>query len=137
MRGRISMVILGLLIVLTAPVTAISQLPAPVTSGAPWHIADERLLDVEADHVVLSPDGEWIAGMGPGESICVWNVATLTPACAGEGLPIRAEAVTWAPDSSSVAFALDGTLLGWESDTYLFERGRGELRNLTDDHHGD
>jgi WD40 repeat protein len=111
----------------------IAQVSPPDTLVQPWQITDERLLDVEADRVTLSPDGEWIAGMGPGESICVWDVPTLTPACAGEGLPIREDTVTWSPDGTAVAFALDATFQKWESDIYLFDRVSGELRNLTDD----
>jgi hypothetical protein len=128
MRRQITMAIMGLLVALLAPTAAIAQAPS-----AAWRIVDERVLDVEAEYVTLSPDGQWIAGMGPGESICVWEVATLTSTCAGEGLPIRAETVTWSPDGSAVAFALDAAFLGWESDIYVFERESGELWNLTDD----
>ncbi len=41
--------------------------------------------------------------------------------------------MTWAPDSTAVAFSLDTPLVFRDSDVYVFEVGTGTLENLTQD----
>ncbi len=84
--------------------------------GAGWRAAEEREITVEGQPVLLSPDGGWLAGSGPEDSFCVWEVATLDAACDGEGLAIRPETIAWAPDSSAVAFSLNAVQLLTDSD---------------------
>ena len=56
-----------------------------------------------------------------------------TPTCDGERLAIVPHTITWAPDSSAVAFSEDTPRLFVDSDIYVFEVETGELVNLTDD----
>jgi hypothetical protein len=108
---------------------------SPAANGAAWQISGVRELALELaiPYAELSPDGQWLAGVGPEDAISIWDVAALSPACAEERLHIRAETIAWAPDSSAVAFALDAIRLFEESDIYVFERGSGQQTNLTDD----
>lgn len=113
---------------------AIAQTPeatpsaSPVASDSGWLIADIRALEVDGDVGALSPDGQWLAGVGPeGDSICIWDVKALTPTCTDESLPIDRQSIVWSPDSSAVAFSLDVT----GRDVYVYELGGGTLTNLT------
>lgn len=119
-----------------APATPVASPAAanPVPSSTGWRIADERQLDLGSDpgYVAMTPDGQWLAGLGPQGTVCIWDVATLAPACVEEVLPVREETLTWAPDGSAVAFALNLRGLQ-ESDIYVLERESGTLTNLTDD----
>lgn len=117
--------------------SAPARAQTPEASSAPgngWQIADTRPLDVEGEGFALSPDGQWLVGIGPEGTPCFWDVETLTPSCAGEQLPIM-EAVqypsmVWSPDSTAVAIALTFAV---DSDIYLYEREAATLTNLTDD----
>lgn len=138
MRPRVRFLIIGLLVFLNCPSAAVSaQTPeaSPAATGAVWQISGARELGIELamPYAALSPDGRWLAGVGPKDTICIWDVATLGPVCADERLHIRAETIAWAPDNSAVAFALDATRLFEESDIYVFERRTGRQSNLTDD----
>ncbi len=108
-----------------------SPAPADVT----WRISRSRELALELamPYAVLSPDGQWLAGVGSADTICIWDVSTLSPICADKRLHIREDTIAWAPDSSAVAFALDAIRLFEESDIYIFDRGSGQQVNLTDD----
>jgi hypothetical protein len=129
------MLLATLLLILAAPSLVTAQTPAasPAATGA----LDLRPLDVEGEGLALSPDGQWLAGVGAEHAPCFWDVATLTPACADIELPIMAHpffpAMAWSPDSSAVVFSLDAPRLAYDSDIYLFEREGGALTNLTDD----
>lgn len=136
MRQRMLISALGLLLLMTAlPAAAQTPEASPVPVGA----LDTRSLDIEADpsSLALSPDGQWLAGVGPDGTPCFWDIETLTPKCAAEELPILTNpsypAMAWAPDSSAVAFSLDAPRLASDSDIYVFEREGGTLTNLTDD----
>ncbi|MBA2277163.1 MAG: PD40 domain-containing protein [Chloroflexia bacterium] len=140
MRGRGSMLSAGLLIVMTVagvlPVAAQEASPAATPAGddaAGWRVVEERAIAVDGEPVALSPDGQWLAGLGPEREFCVWEVESLDAACDGEGLAIRPESIVWAPDSSAVAFSLNAAIYLIDSDVYVFEVAAGELRNLTDD----
>lgn len=131
MRRFLSPILVLLMLLTALPGAIAAQLPDE--SGSGWRIAGERELAVDARYVTLSPDGQWLAGVGPDSTFCVWDIETLTPACDEQRLPIRGETVTWAPDSSAVAFALDAILMLYESDIYVYELDSGELTNITDD----
>jgi Tol biopolymer transport system component len=92
-----------------------------------------RELDVETRYAALSPDGQHLAGLGPDYTFCTWDVATLTPDCVEERLPIREETITWSPDGTAVTFSLDAIRLLQESDIYVYELSTGTVANLTDD----
>jgi hypothetical protein len=103
-------------------------------SGAGWQVVDERVVDIEGAPIALSPDGQWIAGTGPNDDVCVWDVATLEPTCDGERLGgVIPRSVTWAPDSTAVAFSLDAPRMLRDSDVYVFEMETGTVENLTND----
>lgn len=98
-----------------------------------WRVADERELDIDGELISLSPDGQWIAGLGSDSDFCVWDIASLDPACTSASLPIARESMAWAPDSSAVAFSLDFARFFAESDIFVFDIDTGKLANLTDD----
>ncbi|MGN6483546.1 MAG: hypothetical protein ACTHMX_04015 [Thermomicrobiales bacterium] len=106
---------------------------SPVAGGA-LSLADLRAFSVEGQPVAISPDGKWVAGPGPDRDFCIWDVATLKPQCASDRkpLPVQLETVTWAPDSSAVAFSLDAARLLVDSDIYVMDID-GTLHDLTDD----
>lgn len=94
---------------------------------------DQRPIDIKGELVALSPDGRWIAGTDEDDAFCVWAVETLESTCEGEELRIRQETISWAPDSSAVAFTLKAIEFLIDSDLYVFEIEDETLRNLTDD----
>lgn len=129
-----------ILAILAAPAAA--QTPEPETEPVEpppfpaWHVTDIDELAIDGQAVAISPDGRWIAGIGPdGGSICAWRLATLHPTCAGEGLRIQTLPLTgtiaWAPDSTAVAF-IDGISQLYEpTDVMLFDVDTGVLSNIT------
>jgi hypothetical protein len=92
-------------------------------------------VDIDGFPLAISPDGALIAGVQlDGERVCVWDIASREAACDGVlPEPVEARSVTWAPDSSAVAFSLDAPNRLVDSDIYVFEVASGILRNLTDD----
>lgn len=102
-----------------------------------WRIAELRGIEVDGEISSLSPDGAWLAGVGPQGTLCLWDVDTLTPHCDDTVLQISRQVplptMAWAPDSSAVAFDLDALVFGIDSDIYVFDVATAELLNLTDD----
>lgn len=101
--------------------------PASMGSGM-------REITVDGQPIAISPDGKWLAGPGPDDDFCIWDVETLTPRCASDRRPmaVQLETITWAPDSSAVAFTLDAARLLRDSDIYVMDID-GTLHDLTDD----
>jgi hypothetical protein len=135
-----SFVLMLVLIVLSvAPATARQATPAspaasPVAGGAGWRVAKSRTLKLDGTAWSLSPDGEWIAGEGRTKgTFCVWATKDGAGMCQGKDLAIRPETITWAPDSSAVAFSLNAVEFLVDSDIYVFEINDQKLRDLTDD----
>lgn len=117
-----------ILIVLAAPAVVSAQTPAAS------RVTEVHAFVVDGDPIALSPDGTWIAGIGPDrESFCVWDTEHFTPTCDGERLTIVPHTITWAPDSSAVAFSEDTPRLFIDSDIHVFEMETGTLVNLTND----
>jgi len=107
--------------------------PAAPQSGT-WLLLDQRDLGIEGELVALSPDGQWIAGIGPDlNRFCVWNVDTGEAACDVEQQPVLADSIAWAPDSTAVAYSLNAHIQLYDSDIFIFEIESGESVNLTDD----
>ncbi|MDQ4099129.1 MAG: hypothetical protein M3121_01355 [Chloroflexota bacterium] len=98
-----------------------------------WRVAAERTVTVDGDPAAISPDGQWIAGVGPEREFCVWAAESSESTCDGEGLRIQLATITWAPDSSAVAFSLEAASFFIDSDLYLFDVEEGALTNMTDD----
>jgi hypothetical protein len=129
-----------ILAILAAPAAAQTPVPESEPAEPPpfpaWHVTDVDELAIDGQPVALSPDGRWVAGIGPdGGSICAWRLATLHPTCAGEGLRIQTLPLTgtiaWSPDSSAVAF-IDGISQLYEpTDVMLFDVASGILTNIT------
>jgi hypothetical protein len=109
----------------------------PPTERTAWALVDLRPLDVDGVVVSISPDGQWLAGIGPDSStFCVWDVASLVPDCHDVGQPIAVGPLTtmaWAPDSSAVAFDLDFLVRFVDSDVYVYETDDSTVVDLTDD----
>jgi Tol biopolymer transport system component len=110
-----------------------SPVASPAAAGTGWRIAEERELDIDARYVTMSPDGAQLAGVSGEGLFCVWVTETLVSTCVEERLPIREETITWSPDGTAVAFALDAIIRLYESDIHVYEVQTGELKNLTDD----
>jgi Tol biopolymer transport system component len=106
---------------------------SPIASASGWRIGADRSLEIDARYPMLSPDGTQLAGMDDDGHLCVWVTETLVSTCVDEKLPIREATITWSPDGTAVAFALDAIRLVYESDIYVYELATGELVNLTDD----
>lgn len=107
---------------------------SPVANGAAWQVTDIRELEVDGWPFSLSPDGQWLAGLGSGSQLCVWAVADLAPNCAAQGMVFQPDSVVWAPDSTAVAFSHLGQGTVQEaavSDILVFDVADGVLRNLT------
>ena len=123
-----------------APVAARQATPAaspaasPVSGAAGWRIAKDRALKLIGKASALSPDGKWIAGPNTEtRQFCVWSAATGQGTCQGKDLSIRPETITWAPDSSAVAFSLNAIQFFINSDIYVFEIKEQKLHDITDD----
>jgi hypothetical protein len=107
--------------------------PVEPGSGA-WELVGQRDLGIQGELVALSPDGRHIAGIhAEGNRFCVWEVASGEATCDPERQPIVADSITWAPDSSAVAYALNALIFFYDSDIFVFEIDAGESVNLTDD----
>lgn len=131
---------LVLIVVGIAPVAARQATPAaspaasPVSGAAGWRIAKDRALKLIGKASALSPDGKWIAGPNTEtRQFCVWSAATGQGTCQGKDLSIRPETITWAPDSSAVAFSLNAIQFFINSDIYVFEIKEQKLHDITDD----
>ncbi|MGC4190469.1 MAG: hypothetical protein QM589_04445 [Thermomicrobiales bacterium] len=113
-----------------------SCLPTAWPADGALLVDDDQVLSVDGMPMAISPDGKWLAGPGSGidREFCLWDVETLTPQCAdaGSSLPVTLETVTWAPDSSAVAFSLDATVRFVDSDIFVMDID-GTLHNITDD----
>ncbi|HET9548116.1 MAG TPA: hypothetical protein VFO97_09785 [Desertimonas sp.] len=108
--------------------------PAPAPA---WRIAQIRGIGVDGEISSMSPDGDWLAGIGPEGTLCLWEVDTLTPSCDDTELPISRQtplpSMAWAPDSSAVAFDLNALVFGIDSDIYVYDVADAELANVTED----
>lgn len=133
------MTLLWALIIAMLAAPADAQTPEPEAEPPPflpWHVTSERELAIDGQPVALSPDGRWIAGIGPdGGSICAWRVSSLNSICAGEDLRIQTLPLTgtvaWSPDSTAIAF-IDGISQLYEpTDVMLFDVSSGILTNIT------
>ncbi len=98
-----------------------------------WQVVERRELDIAGEFVTLSPDGQWIAGIGLDGAFCVWEVATEATTCDAEPLLIDDISIRWSPDSSAVAFSLDTYSSLEDSDVFVFELEAGQSANLTED----
>ena len=105
--------------------------PTPTESGA-WTEVERRELAIEGKLVTLSPDGQWIAGIGPTPEaeFCVWEVETEAAICgSGTGM-IDPLSIRWSPDSTAVAHSIGPAHVIVESDIMVFELAKGEFTNL-------
>jgi WD40 repeat protein len=127
------------IVLLAAPASPVAasqghgiQHGATPATGA-WEVVEERNLAIEGDLVTLSPDGQWIAGLGDDSILCVWPVANGDAVCDPDHDQINAQSLTWAPDSSAVAYTQDAAAYLIDSDILAFDVATGTTTNLTDD----
>lgn len=138
---RTGFLVLTLTMVMTiAPVAASQATPpgspaaSPASSGTGWRVVKDRALALDGKASSLSPDGKWLAGPNTkARQFCVWSAATGKGTCQGTNLAIRPETITWAPDSSAVAFSLNAIQFFVDSDIYVFELREQKLHDITDD----
>ena len=140
---RSFVVALVLIVLAVAPVAARQATPAaspaasPVSGAAGLRVVKDRVLTLNGKASALSPDGKWIAGPNTTtRQFCVWSAATGQGTCQGKDLAIRPETITWAPDSSAVAFSLNAIQLFINSDIYIFETKEQKLHDITEDEVG-
>lgn len=140
MRHLRSFLLALLLIVLAVspsaarPATPAASPAASPVSGGAWRVAKDRFLTLDGKASSLSPDGKWIAGPGAdADTFCVWATRTGKGRCQGPVHAIRPETITWAPDSSAVAFSLNAVQFFVDSDIYVFEIKEQKLHDITDD----
>jgi hypothetical protein len=105
----------------------------PEADPGAWSVVERQELEVDGEFVTLSPDGQWIAGLGPDFELCVWEVATLAATCAEQEFPIEADSIRWAPDSTAVAWSVHALRYFYDSDIFLMELPGGDVVDLTDD----
>lgn len=101
-----------------------------------WQVTHSIELEPEREFLLLSPDGRKIFEVNPHEpaEICVQNISMFETTC--DGIPggiIDPASVTWAPDSSAVAFSIDWLQSGIDSDIFVQDAETGAVMNLTDD----
>lgn len=125
--------------------SASAQTPAasPVASlaGGGWQVTDVRQIAVDGEPLVLSPDGQWLAGTAEADTdeeatqVCAWAVETLTPTCALVPGPVEpflgSSTLSWAPDSSAFAFVSGSLRRLIPGDVQVFDIASGELSSLT------
>lgn len=94
-----------------------------------------RELDLEFEPITLSPDGTSIAGIEDRSSICLFSLVDEQTRCRAVPMDasILAESITWAPDSSAVAFSLDTLPTLRNSDIFVLDVQGTDLVNLTPD----
>lgn len=107
---------------------------SPGSAAGALTFGEGRSFAVDGQPVAMSPDGKWLAGPGPEHRFIIWDVETITPIVATSDAPlmVHTETITWAPDSSAVAFSLDAARMMIDSDIIVMETD-GTLHDLTDD----
>ena len=134
------------IVLLAAPAgpVAASQgttLPARGNTGVgtgSWEVVEERELAIDGDLVTLSPDGQWIAGIGAEGILCVWNVANgrchLRRGAWNQSL---LKSIAWAPDSTPSPTPSWMPAACYDSDIFVFDFRHRRSTNLTDDGYRD
>lgn len=131
--AAIALLLLSNASALAAPRGGTPGSPGTAVSSTSWRVTGQQQLALDGTPVTLSPDGQWIAGIGAESQLCVWEVTTLAPVCDVESLPILNYSIIWAPDNTAVAFTLNVLGQGAESDLFVFELATGRSENLTPD----
>lgn len=97
-----------------------------------WQVVDIAPVDVDGSPVSLSPDGAWLAGTASDDQVCIWAVADLAATCNDDVHAVDPDSITWAPDSSAIAFSALAYLYLVDSDVHVLDVD-GTLTNVTDD----
>lgn len=117
--------------------TAAAEAAADATTMQPVG-GEVRTVDLPRGRAVsMSPDGQLLAVAAPLDSLCLYDVATMTQvSCAdlgGLNAGLRIQDVVWSPDSTRLAFAEEAFRLLKDGDLWLMDARTGDLTNLTDD----
>lgn len=123
---------------IAVPTIAAQGLPGDVTTPTAMpsiEIADIREIELQFEPITLSPDGAWISGIQDQSSICLFSLVDEESRCQAVPLDgsILAQSMTWAPDSSAIAFSLDALATLQNSDIFVLDVEGGDLDDLTPD----
>lgn len=108
------------------------------TATTGWTVTGSDEIPAASGPLALSPDGARLFALDPVDPAraCILTIATAA-ACddTGYGQPnaILDNSITWAPDSSAVAFGLNVPMLGIDPDILVIDAATGVIANLTDD----
>jgi Tol biopolymer transport system component len=130
------LVILALLLMPGAAAAQQGHAPRPEASpvaATGWEVVDQREITVDGEMVTLSPDGQWIAGTGPENTVCIWAVETLEPTCATVDSQPDHWTMQWSPDGTAIVWTHRSTTTFQDSDLYIMDVPAGTVTNLTDD----
>jgi WD40 repeat protein len=105
----------------------------PAADALGWRIGEVTALDLEGAPCALSPDGQWLAGVGPDREFCIWSTVDLQPTLVPFQEAIDVDSIAWAPDSTAVAFGVEAFRHGIDGDIFVYELADETIRNLTDD----
>lgn len=98
-----------------------------------WKVAEAVALDLDGRVAALSPDGKWLAGIGPDRELAIWSVPGFEQTLVPFHEPIDIDSIAWSPDSTAIAFSLEAFLQGIDGDIFVYELADETIHNLTDD----
>lgn len=119
----------------TAALPRLAGAHTPAASPAP----DMEFVPVEVDGhpLALSPDGTMIAGTTGNDEIGIWDARSFELIAQSDPMDeiplIDRNALTWAPDSTAIAFWPNTIAYFLDSDIYTFEIASATLTNLTNE----
>lgn len=134
--------LIAIALLLSAPATHAQQGHSPHTTpdtGAAWQVTDTREIPRASGPLLLSPDGSRVFTQDPYDfsRACIVPIEIGEERCDSTGYDnahaIDPLSITWAPDSSAVAFGLNASMLGIDPDILVIDAGTGVIANLTDD----
>lgn len=107
--------------------------PVDTSAVQGWKIKAATPLEVDGAPCALSPDGQWLAGVGPERAFSIWRTSDLQQTIVPFDGPIDVDSIAWSPDSTAVAFGVEAFRLGVDGDIYVYDLADETILNLTDD----
>ena len=102
-------------------------------SATGWRVADALPLELEGIPCSLSPDGQWLAGIGTDRELSLWRLPDLEQTLVPFHEAIDPDSFAWSPDGTAVAFSLLSFMLGIDGDIFVYELADETIHNVTDD----